>query len=175
MSSPHPDTNRPISQGLNRYLLLSPPPRSVLMVAWLQAMPARSCRSAAASAAGWEPAEPLVSPGSTERLRDTANTVSPLPSCGGAGCRQGAYSGFQHLQSCPSLQRGGKGSGCGLIWIQGLGKFTPAFGTALKPAREAGCSAKQDPAGAEVPPSSASLAQGPVSIPGVAFAHQPCR
>lgn len=25
MSSPHPDTNRPISQGLNRYLLLSPP------------------------------------------------------------------------------------------------------------------------------------------------------
>lgn len=144
------------------------------MVAWLQAMPAASCRSAAASAAGWEPAEPLVSPGSTERLRDTANTVSPLPSCAGAGCREGAYSGFQHLQSCPSLQRGGKGSGCGLVWIQDLGKFTPAFGTALKPAREAGCSAKQDPAGAEVPPSSASLAQAPVSIPGVASAHQPC-
>lgn len=88
-SPPYPGINRLTGHRSKRNPVFSPL-CSVLIVAWLQAMPAHAHCSATASATAWKPVQLLAFTGSTERLEYMSHTMCttyPLPSCSEAGCK----------------------------------------------------------------------------------------
>lgn len=101
----------------------------------------------------------LVFTGSAEGLGYTVcitYITYPFPSRGVAGCKAGC----RPAHRCSGVGRA-VATGCRLIRVWELRESSLAFETAFKQAREAGCSAKQDPAGGR---SASSLGQpGPGS------------